>query len=89
VLIAARARRRAGSRSGAIAFLFEDIYCARTPTLPDSVSDALVALSLAHQRRLVVAPGAERWPVQDARAAEAALMRSPQPRASAGYAAQT
>jgi hypothetical protein len=72
-----------------MALLFEEIYCARSPTLPDSVTDALVALSLAHQPRLVGTPSAERSPVQDARAAEAALKRSRRPRASAGYAAQT
>jgi hypothetical protein len=89
VLIAARVRRRGRSRSGAMASLFEEIYCARTAALPDSVTDALVALSLAHRPRRVELPSASSSPVQDPLAAEAALNRSRQPRARVGSSART
>lgn len=72
-----------------MAFLFEEIYCARTAALPDSVADALAALSLAHQPRRVELASAARAPAQDARAAEAALTQSRQPRASVGLSART
>jgi len=72
-----------------MAFLFEEIYCARTAALPDSVAEALAALSLAHQPRRVELPSAARLPAQDAHASEAALTQSRQPRASVRYSART